>query len=162
MTEQQSTYEGWAILEIFGHQKYAGFVKTEYFGTACMFRCDVPPLPEREQVTKGGCYVETDVDSRSWVPPGSKVKKVATIGYTKLFGVGAIYSMTPCDEQAALRAVEEIQPRSLMLVSLPAGKALAAGADPESPDEAMSAEDDTDDSDMCLDCGKPIDNCRCP
>jgi hypothetical protein len=134
MTDQQSNFEGWAILEIFGHQKYAGFVQTEYYGTACMFRCDVPPLKEREQVTKGGCYVETETDSRSWVPPGSTVKKPATIGYSKLFGVGAIYSMTPCDEQAALRATEELQPRSLMLVSLPPEKALAAGAEPVSRD----------------------------
>ena len=104
--EQQSQFEGWAILEIFGHQKYAGFVKTEYYGTACMFRCDVPPLEERQQVTRGGCYVETDADSRSWVPPGSIVKKSATQGYSKLFGVGLIYSMTPCDEKAALAAVE--------------------------------------------------------
>jgi hypothetical protein len=138
MTEQQSTYEGWAILEIFGHQKYAGFVKTEYFGTACMFRCDVPPLNEHEKVTKGGCYVDEDANGRRWVPPGSTVKAPATIGYSKLFGVGAIFSMTPCDEQAALRAVEELQPRSLMLVSLPAGKALAAAAEPI---------DDYDDSD---------------
>jgi len=127
--EQQSQFEGWAILEIFGHQKYAGFVKTEYYGTACMFRCDVPPLEERQQVTRGGCYVETDADSRSWVPPGSIVKKGVTQGYSKLFGVGAIYSMTPCDQDAALKAVEELQPRSLMLVSLPKGKAL--GAAPE-------------------------------
>lgn len=131
--EQQSQFEGWAILEIFGHQKYAGFVKTEYYGTACMFRCDVPPLEERQQVTRGGCYVETDADSRSWVPPGSIVKKSATQGYSKLFGVGSIYSMTPCDEKAALAAVEELQPRGLMLVSLPKGKAISAGSPADVP-----------------------------
>jgi hypothetical protein len=135
MTTEQSSFEGWAILEIFGHQKYAGFVKTEYYGTACMFRCDVPPLEERERVTRGGAYVETETDTRSWAPPGSRVKQVATQGYSKLFGVGAIYSMTPCDEAAALRAVEELQPRSLMLVSLPVGKAIAAGSPADIPPE---------------------------
>lgn len=83
------------------------------------------------------------------------MKKAATIGYTKLFGVGAIYSMTPCDEAAALRAVEELQPRSLMLVSLPAGKALAAA-------EIDAAIDPYDgDSDLCADCGKPLEVCQC-
>jgi hypothetical protein len=133
--EQQSQFEGWAILEIFGHQKYAGFVKTEYYGTACMFRCDVPPLEERQQVTLGGCYVASDADSRSWVPPGSTVQKCATQGYSKLFGVGAIYSMTPCDQDAALKAVEELQPRSLMLVSLPKGRTIAAGSPADIPSE---------------------------
>jgi hypothetical protein len=145
---ENSTYEGWAILEIFGHQKYAGFVKTEYYGTACMFRCDVPPLKEREQVTKSGTYVETENDSSTWVPPGSTVKKAATIGYSKLFGVGAIYSMTPCDEAAALRAVEELQPRSLMLVSLPVGKALAAAAEPVSRDYSCCAGNPEDGHEM--------------
>jgi hypothetical protein len=136
MSDQQSNFEGWAILEIFGHQKYAGFVKTEYYGTACMFRCDVPPLKERERITRSGLRVETpdDPNVHVWAPPGSSVKHCATQGYSKLFGVGAIYSMTPCDEAAALRAVEELQPRSLMLVSLPPEKALAAAAEPQDID----------------------------
>lgn len=125
MPTEQSTYEGFAILEIFGHQKYAGYVKTEYFGTACMFRIDIPPLPERERVTRSGCYVdfppdaEPGVRSRAYAPPGSTIKECATIPYTKLFGVGAIFSMSPCDEAAALAMVAELQPRPLMLVSLP-------------------------------------------
>ncbi len=119
-----------------------------------MFRCDVPPLSEREQVSRAGCYVSTETDSHHWAPPGSTVKKAATIGYSKLFGVGAIYSMTPCDEAAALRAVEELQPRSLMLVSLPAGKSLAAA-------EIDAAIDPYDgDSDLCADCGKPLEVCQ--
>jgi hypothetical protein len=135
MNEQQSEYSGWAILEIFGHQKYAGYVKAEYYGTACMFRCDVPPLPERERVTRSCCYVTSiepnfpgSPEVTRYAPAGSTVKEAATPGYSKLFGVGSIYSMTPCDEAAALRAVEELQPRALMLVSLPVGKALGAAA----------------------------------
>jgi hypothetical protein len=135
----QSHFEGWAILEIFGHSKYAGYVKTEYFGTACMFRCDVPPLKERETITKSGCYVNQgpDVpggpDVERWAPPGSKVKEVATIGYTKYFGIGSIFSMSPCEQEAALLAVAEIQPRSIMLISLPKGKTL--GPATKVPDE---------------------------
>lgn len=133
---QESNFEGWAILEIFGHQKYAGFVRTEYYGAACMFRLDVPPLKESERVTPCGCYVEEGEMNR-YVPPGSMVKHAATEGYSKLFGVGAVYSMTPCDEKAALAAVEKLQPRPLMLVRLPEGKALAAGADADSYTEEL-------------------------
>jgi len=139
MTESQQNFEGWGVLEIFGHQRYAGFVRTVYYGTACMFQCNIPPLPEREQITREGCYVtereEANGDRlRRWVPPGSTIKAAATEGYSKLFGVGAIYALTPCDEKAALKAVEEIQPRPLMLVSLPQEKALTAGQEPISRD----------------------------
>jgi hypothetical protein len=177
-TDTQSSFEGWAILEIFGHQKYAGYVKTEYYGTACMFRCDVPPLPERERVTQSGCYV-TSIEPNfpggpevtRYAPAGSTVKEPATIGYTKCFGVGAIYSMTPCDEAAALRAVEELQPRALMLVSLPKEKALAAGSPVDIPPEtgfsccagnlAEGHEIGCPGSDTCVDCGKPLELCSC-
>ncbi len=153
----QSNFEGFAILEIFGHQKYAGFVKTEYFGTACMFRCDIPPLPERERITRGGCRVQMESpDEHTWAPPGSTVKEPATEGYTKLFGVGAIYSMTPCDEKACLAAVAELQPRPLMLVKLPEGKAIASPVVEDTyPDDQPDAED------TCSDCGKTEVYCRC-
>ena len=129
----QSHFEGWAILEIFGHSKYAGYVKTEYFGPACMFRCDVPPLPEREQITRGGCYVTEAENLQRWAPPGSKVKETATPGYTKFFGVSSIFSLNPCDQDAAMRALAEIQPRSIMLISLPKGKTLGPAS--KVPDE---------------------------
>ena len=41
----QSRFEGWAIVEMFGHQREAGFVTTESFGPACLFRVDTPALP---------------------------------------------------------------------------------------------------------------------
>jgi hypothetical protein len=147
--DAQTTFEGWAIVEIYGHQRYAGYVRTAYYGTACMFNIDVPPLKERERVTRSGCYVETETDSRVWAPPGSTIKQPATIGYSKLYGIGAIFSMTPCDEKAALAAVEEIQPRSLMLVKVPEGaKAIAAAVDraidPDDEDERDDGDDDED------------------
>lgn len=143
MTEAQSNFEGWAILEIFGHQRFAGFVKTEYYGTACMFRLDVPPLEERTRTTKRAGSVDGQ-----WTPAGTVVKEGATLGYSKLFGVGAIYALTPCDEKAALKAVEEIQPRPLMLVSLPQEKALSAAEHEMVMDHLKnSADEDADDDD---------------
>jgi hypothetical protein len=152
---EQSSFEGWAILEIFGHQKYAGYVKTEYYGTACMFRCDVPALEARERVTRGGCRVQVgdDPDHHEYVPPGSTVQEAATPPYTKLFGVGAIYSMTPCDEKACLAAVAELQPRPLLLVSLPSnGKTMAemplsGWLGPPDPLDLCSSEDEDDEDD---------------
>lgn len=119
--------DGWYILEIFGHQKYAGYVTVEQLGIASMLRIDVPPLEERERETKRGGY---DAEGR-YIPPGTKVKEGAVQGYTKLFGVGAIYAMTPCTREACLAAVEQIQPRPMTPIALPENRALAAAANPD-------------------------------
>jgi hypothetical protein len=130
-SDKQAAFEGWAVLEIFGHQRYAGFVSTQAFGQAVLFRVDVPPLEERERVTK---YYERH-EGRS-VPPGSTVKESAVQGYTKYFGPGAIYAMTPCTQEVATKAVESIQPRSVSIVRLAADRALApANATDEDEDQ---------------------------
>lgn len=134
----QSDLSGWAILEIFGHQKYAGYVTTQSFGTACMFRLDVPALEERTRVIKRPGYV-----GNQYVDGGATVTEGPVPGYTKIFGVGAIYAITPCTEDAAKRAVEELQARPLMNVSLPVAGALA------SPRETCPA------------CGSDTDDCEC-
>lgn len=142
MTEEQARFEGWAVVEIFGHQRYAGFVTTQAFGQAVMFRVDVPPLDERERVTKSYEYI----DGQS-VPPGSTVKEAAVQGYTKLFGVGAIYGMTPCTQEAAVKAVAAMQARQMQLVALAPERALSAGYVSDEGDETEDDFDDTADDD---------------
>ncbi len=130
---KQAAFEGWAVLEIFGHQRYAGYVTTEAFGQSVLFRVDVPPLPERERLTK---YYER-ADGQD-VPPGSKVKETAVQGYTKFFGPGAIYAMTPCSQEAATKAVEKLQPRTLSIIELAPERAQLVAAnviDEEHDDE---------------------------
>lgn len=147
---EQTKFEGWAIVEVFGHQRYAGYVSTQVFGTAAMFRVDVPALPEREDTLK----------SQEWIdghyrPTGTKVKRGAVQAYTKLFGVGAIYSMTPCTEAAAVRAVESMQQRPLMVVEDPqTTKAITdvgqtGSADNVCPTTGLSREECE-----CPDCGE--------
>lgn len=133
-TETQASFEGWAIVEVFGHQRYAGFVTTEAFGQAVLFRVDVPPLAERERVTKHYGY---DDDGKA-VPPGSTVKESAVQGYTKFFGPGAIYAMTPCTQDAAEKAVESMQSRKVSVVSIPPDAATL----PPHQDEDDDGDDD--------------------
>ena len=99
---QDNGFSGWAVVEIFGHQRYAGHVSTQAFGTAVMFRVDVPALESRERVTSRPGYA-----GDQYVPAGTLIQEGAVQGYTKLFGVGAIYAITPCTQEAALKAVEE-------------------------------------------------------
>jgi hypothetical protein len=112
--EQQSTFAGYAILEIFGHQRYAGYVQTQTFGQAVMWRIDVPGLEPRERISTAFDYV-----GNTRCPPGTIIREGAVQGYSKLFGSGAIYCCTPCTQEAALKAVEEMQARPLMVVKVP-------------------------------------------
>lgn len=142
MDAQQSKFEGWAVVEVFGHQRYAGYVTTEAFGQAVLFRVDVPPLEERDRVTKHWEYA----DSKN-VPPGSTVREDAVQGYTKFFGPGAIYAMTPCTQDAAKKAVEAMQSRTVSVVTLAEARGLPPGADDRFDDD----DDDVEEEDADVD-----------
>lgn len=130
---QQATFDGWGIVDVLGHQRYVGYVTTEAYGQAVLFRIDVPALEARERVTKRPGYAG---DGR-YLPAGTTVSEGAVAGYTKLIGAGSIYAITPCTKEAALEAVEQAQPRPLMSVALPPERAIAAAAegtrDPSDP-----------------------------
>jgi hypothetical protein len=144
MAENQADFSGWAIVEIFGHQRYAGFVTTAAFGQAVLFRVDVPPLEERERVTKHYGY---DDDGKS-IPAGSTVKETAVQGYTKYFGPGAIYGMTPCTQAVAEEAVASMQSRKVSVVTLaPLVPERALRASFEDPDGDDPDDDDSDEPD---------------
>lgn len=64
--------KSWALVELFGHQRIVGFLSQQTFGTGVLFRVDVPDL--------------------------TKDKKTIRKGFTRYFGLSAIYSITPVDE----------------------------------------------------------------
>jgi hypothetical protein len=71
MPEQTTALDTWAIVELFGHKKLAGKLTEQTFGTATMFRLDVP------ETDQGGVFTKP---------------------YTKLIGVSSIYCITPVTE----------------------------------------------------------------
>ena len=42
MTERTETFEGWAILELMGHRRLAGFLREQEIAGAAFIRIDVP------------------------------------------------------------------------------------------------------------------------
>lgn len=140
MEQQQAKFDGWAIVDVLGHQRYVGYVTTEAYGQAVLFRIDVPALEERERVTKSPGYT----DGR-YLPAGTTVKEGAVAGYSKLIGAGSIYAITPCTKEAALEAVENMQARPLMSVALPPERALPYAGDSDDYNNAESDDDDEDD-----------------
>ncbi len=155
--EQQSSFNGWARVEVMGHQSHIGFVRTEAYGAAVLFRVDTPELPEREYVLTESQYAQEGESPNltRWTPAGSKVKRLATPGVTVLIGAGSIYRIIPCTEAAAMKAIEETARSPLKLLELPPERVLAAGSsEPE-------GEGSDDDEDLCPTCGKDDNHCFC-
>lgn len=146
MTTEQAVFNGWAIVDVLGHQRYIGYVTTEAFGAAVLFRIDVPALEARERTTVRPGYVG-DV----YAPAGTVVQEGAVAGYTKLVGAGSIYTITPCDQAAAIAALETSRPRPLMVARLPDASALPpASTGVPGPDD----DGDGDGDEVCESCGQ--------
>lgn len=117
-----TSFEGWAIMELFGHKRLAGFVSSQEVAGGSLVRIDVP-------ATEGG--------PEDHAP--------ATRAYTKLVGVAAIYGITPCEEALARRAARTIERYNDPLpVALPQ---LASGAPAAEDGEVLDDDDDEDDFD---------------
>jgi len=157
MTEPATSprFDGWAIVDVLGHQRYVGYVTTEAYGQAVLFRIDVPELDERERVTKAPGY-----RGGRYLPAGTTVKEGAVAGYSKLIGAGSIYAITPCTKAVALEAVEQSQPRPLMSVQLPPDRSLAAQVNDESYHAAAVdfVNDGTDDGEVDEDDDDSVDD----
>jgi hypothetical protein len=118
---KQSAFEGWAVVELMGHQREIGFVTTEAYGQAVMFRIDTPELTEREFELTQPEYVGFE-----WMAAGTKVKRPAVAARSRLVAPGSLYAINPCTEEAARSAIESTSARPLILVQALPAKALTA------------------------------------
>ncbi len=71
---ENTNFEQWAVLEIFGHEKYAGLVTTETIVGSAMIKLEVPEVTNLE---------------------------VTLPAFVKLFNHASVYSITPVSEQYA-------------------------------------------------------------
>ncbi len=148
MPEIHNYFEGWAVVELFGHGKAIGFVTTEYFGTACMFRVDTPERAEREYILDKPVYGYSDTRmSESSLPVGTKVKRPGIPAHSRLLGPGSIFAINPTSEELAKVQLERDEPRPLICLELPENyrqKALNEPADFEGDEDEN--EDELDDA----------------
>jgi hypothetical protein len=119
---KQNEFEGWAKVEVMGHQTHIGFVTTQVFGTACLFRVDQPEIPGEERVLQRDEYIGFRT-----VPKGTTVKIDSIPAASTLIGSASIYRLTPCTEAAARAAILREVCRPLIPVGLPDLPALSAG-----------------------------------
>lgn len=147
MTEQVASFAGWAIVEMMGHRREIGYVTTEHYGAASLFRVDSPEFEEREWETTRPEYMGT-TQGHKMVPAGSKVKRSGIPAKSCLIGPGAIYALNPCTEEIARQAIEEGIHRPLILLSVP-----------DRPQLESSTAIDADYTEPCEDCG--LVKCEC-
>lgn len=139
--EEQANFEGWAIVELFGHQREVGFVTTQPFGAAVLFRIETPEIPEREYLLE-----RPQTIGHFWASVGTKVRREAVPARSKLIGPSAIYAMTPCTEETARLAIERLISPPLTLLELPKQNALTPG-------ESSANQEDQPEDRVCEECG---------
>jgi hypothetical protein len=136
MSENQASFNDWAKVEVMGHQTHIGFVRTEVYGQAVMFRVDQPELPEREFTLTRPEFIEGQ-----YRPPGTVVKRPAIPGRTVLVGSNSIYQIHPCTQEVAMKAIELERRSEFKLVSVPTLPAIEPAYDAH-PEEDDDPEDD--------------------
>lgn len=138
MEAERTEFEGWAVIELFGHQKEAGYVRTRWFGGGALFQIDVPKLEEREYTIERPEWVDGN-----FAPAGSVLKRCAREGRTRFVGVSAIYALNPCTEAAAIAMIDQsISLPKLMVVSLPPAVQLAGPWPREELEEELENDED--------------------
>ena len=140
MEQGQAKYEGFAVVELMGRQQEIGYVTTEYYGGAALFRVDAPEIPEREYTLTRPEYARTDSGHRT-LPAGSVVKRAAIPARTRLVSPAALYALNPCTEETARQAIEDSVPRALIVLHIPAPPALPGADVSDSEDEFIEDED---------------------
>lgn len=112
--------ETFAILEVMGHSKFAGFVQQVAMGGSAMIRIDVPEIPESEEEYTDWEY---GADARG-IPVKKKRKVPGQVAFTKFFGISSIFSITPCSEEVALAAVKQFRSAPVTVLQMPSSRPL--------------------------------------
>jgi hypothetical protein len=147
METPQNHLETWAVVELMGHQKEVGFVTTQYYGTACMFKIDVPDLPEREKTLHRPQWVGDTL-----VPAGTVIRLPPEPGRSRMVGVSAVYALNPCDQETAMKVIEDaVGAHDIKIVSLAGCKQLSLQAEEPDSDEEEDEEDEDNEEERALD-----------
>ncbi len=93
--ENNKPFDQWCLLEIMGHQKFAGRVTEIVIAGQAFIRIDVPEITDATGV-------------------------VRTPGFTKLFGPSSVYAITPVVEEVARAMARQIATEAITIYDLPA------------------------------------------
>jgi len=116
--KSEGQLETWAIVEVMGHNRYAGFARQVPMGGAAMIRVDVPEVPPYDVERSRYNY-----DTRKEEPYTEKIP--ATPAFTKFLGVSSIFAITPCTKEAAMAAVKTFRSAPVTVIDLPTRRQLS-------------------------------------
>jgi hypothetical protein len=97
--DEPTAFDAWGIVELFGHQRIAGKLTEQLIAGTTMLRVDVPTVEIRARLSFH--------DQQRELGAPAKVETVP--GFTKLYGAGAIYGITPTDEATARLAAASLR-----------------------------------------------------
>jgi hypothetical protein len=142
---KQASFDGWAVVEMMGHRKEIGFVTTQAFGQAVLFRVDTPELPEREYTLESPEYARHHGTGERWCPTGTKVKRESSPARSCLVAPSSLYAINPCSEQVAMALIERNKARPLIALELPEQATLPPAQSLEEQDyeDSYGHEDDS-------------------
>lgn len=113
--QDNSKFDQYCIIELFGHNRIAGRVTEQTIGGQSFVRVDVPETKKRA-------------------------------AFTRFFGNGAIYSITPVSEEIALLAAEQLWAEPVTVYIAPQNRQLPSSNDDADEDDDWESNDrETDD-----------------
>lgn len=82
MSEQSRPLEGWCVVEILGHKKFAGYVSEQVIGSNALIRVDVPETDQGGVFTKPSRSPWTSGHPRSSRPAWPRMPRSSTMTTT--------------------------------------------------------------------------------
>lgn len=132
----ENGFDQWCIIEIFGHQRIAGRVREQTIGGCSFLRVDVPEAKAKRSQWNG-------------TTGGYEVTEETIPAFTKFYGQGAIYSMTPCTEAVARAAIQQFAAEPVTCVDLRPAKALPAPQHDDGWTEPREREHEDEEEPQC-------------
>ena len=141
--ELPATFEGWAHVELMGHQSVTGYARTVYFGANAFLHVKQPAVAPFETIAHG--YYEA---KNGRTRPGQKVL-ASREEAERYVSAASIYAFTPMPEAAAMRRIPmEFEVIEEAPKQLAAGETTIEAEREEEPDyaddEITAALDDED------------------
>jgi hypothetical protein len=148
MNEKLLADDTFAVVEVMGHNTFAGKVSEHVIGGSAFIRVDVPEIPEHRWKEK----------RRVWNQANDhyEVKEIeectpAMPAFTKLIGASSIYAITPCSEEVARRVAEQKRVVPVNVLDMPNGSSPRLIAAVRHDDDDLDDEDDEDEDDEAED-----------
>lgn len=126
-----ATYEGWAILELMGHRRLAGYVREVELAGAGMLRLDIPGDGPCDCATEPVAHIEGMEHQDGCASLANAA--------TQFYSPSALYCLTPTTEAIARSIAESSRPRPAHQWELPVARPVEPA--PEDDEEYEVVED---------------------